>query len=143
MHRYGGLAIRRNLAGHHHDEVLAAAATGEHPWDAAYRIASEHLHANGDSDEGGLKPHWIAPGQVGVIRQLYLYPLSRDVANYDRLKEDLTLYRLTFGQPRQEDLLELLRRRGVQHDPGAVRHSGSTCRPRSPVGQHEHHRTGP
>ncbi len=29
------------------------------------------------------------------------------------LKDDLALYRLAFGQPRQEDLLNFLKRRGV------------------------------
>ena len=34
-----------------------------------------------------------------------------------RLKDDVVLYRLALGQPRQEDLLDLLRRQGVQADP--------------------------
>ena len=29
------------------------------------------------------------------------------------LKDDLAFYRLAFGQPRQEDLLDFLKRRGV------------------------------
>jgi hypothetical protein len=29
------------------------------------------------------------------------------------LKDDLALYRLAFGQPRQEDLLDFLKRRGI------------------------------
>jgi len=29
----------------------------------------------------------------------------------------LALYRLTFGQPRQEDMLELLRKRGLEAQP--------------------------
>jgi len=37
--------------------------------------------------------------------------LSLDGPRYDRLKRDLALYRLAFGQPRQEDLLKLLDRR--------------------------------
>ena len=42
-------------------------------------------------------------------------------ARYRRLKDDLALYRLTFGQPRQEDLLDILKRRGVQHDLDRIR----------------------
>ena len=38
------------------------------------------------------------------------YPLSRDQAKLDQLKQDLAAYRLAFGQPRQEDLLALLHR---------------------------------
>ncbi len=32
------------------------------------------------------------------------------------MKDDLAIYRLTFGQPRQEDLAELLKKRGVHLD---------------------------
>jgi hypothetical protein len=39
--------------------------------------------------------------------------LSRDVPRIEQLQNDLALYRLAFGQPRQEDMLELLRRNGV------------------------------
>jgi uncharacterized membrane protein YkvA (DUF1232 family) len=37
-----------------------------------------------------------------------LFPQSRDVERYERLKSDLMLYRLALGQPRQEDLLARL-----------------------------------
>ena len=37
------------------------------------------------------------------------YPVSSDVERYHRLIEVLSLYRLTMGQPRQEELLELLK----------------------------------
>jgi hypothetical protein len=47
---------------------------------------------------------------------VFPYPLSQDHDRYRRLKDDLVLYRLTFGQPRQEDMVELLRRRGVHLD---------------------------
>ncbi len=46
--------------------------------------------------------------------------LSSDAAKYARIKKDVALYRLTFGQPRQEDLLELLRRQ-ESIDPQALR----------------------
>ena len=66
---------------------------------------------------GELAPHWVYPGPARIQRTVLPYPLSTDAARYRRLKDDLALYRLTFGQPRQEDLLEILKRRGVQHDP--------------------------
>ncbi|MBR2200886.1 MAG: hypothetical protein IJ894_09120, partial [Bacteroidales bacterium] len=34
------------------------------------------------------------------------YPFSRDESSYERLVKILSLYRLTLGQPRQEELLE-------------------------------------
>jgi hypothetical protein len=47
--------------------------------------------------------------------------LSSDEARYDRIKQDVALYRLTFGQPRQEDMLELLRKQGLHADPDSLR----------------------
>ncbi len=44
------------------------------------------------------------------------YPLSRDIDKYDRLRNALTLYRLTLGQPRQEDMVDMLAKRGVDGD---------------------------
>ena len=38
----------------------------------------------------------------------YMYPLSKDELNYERLIKILSLYRLTLGQARQEELLEYL-----------------------------------
>ncbi len=55
-----------------------------------------------------------------------------DTARLDRLKSDLALYRLTFGQPRQEDMLELLRRRGLQHTPDRIEQLRVDLRPPAP-----------
>ena len=37
-----------------------------------------------------------------------MYPMSEDVEKYSRLIKVLSLYRLTMGQPRQEELLQML-----------------------------------
>jgi electron transfer flavoprotein alpha/beta subunit len=63
-------------------------------------------------------PFWMYPGDATVERQIITYPLSRDIERASRLKDALTLYRLTLGQPRQQDMLEMMVRRGVE--PGAV-----------------------
>jgi hypothetical protein len=110
VNRYSGLAIRKNLAHGHRGAILASDTAN--PWDAAYELGldeRDHL--------GELAPHWVYPGPAKIHRTVLPFPLSTDAARYRRLKDDLALYRLTFGQPRQEDLLEILKRRGVQHDP--------------------------
>src|SRR5262249_53446936 len=38
----------------------------------------------------------------------FFYEASADALRYEALKEGLALYRLVFGQPRQQDLLEVL-----------------------------------
>lgn len=114
--RYGGLVVRRNLAARHGATATGALTNRRNPWPMLFELGMV------DSDDrfGELAPHWIYDGPTKVVRQLYPYSLSRDRGRYDRLKDDLVLYRLTFGQPRQEDLLELLRRRGVEADPARL-----------------------
>lgn len=58
-----------------------------------------------DSD---LIPYWIYEGPVKVERRVPMLPFSREARRLEWLKQSLTVYRLTFGQPRQEDLLEYL-----------------------------------
>ena len=43
-----------------------------------------------------------------VERRVPMLPFSREVRRLEWLKRSLTVYRLAFGQPRQEDLLEYL-----------------------------------
>ena len=56
-------------------------------------------------------PYWVCDGDAKIERYVYPYALSLDGPRYEQLKRDLALYRLAFGQPRQEDLLKLLDRR--------------------------------
>lgn len=58
-----------------------------------------------DSD---LIPYWIYEGAVKVERCVPMLPFSREVRRLEWLKRSLTVYRLAFGQPRQEDLLDYL-----------------------------------
>jgi hypothetical protein len=43
---------------------------------------------------------------VKIERIVPMYPLSKDQVKYERLIKILSLYRLTLGQARQEELLE-------------------------------------
>ena len=53
------------------------------------------------------------PGDAHLRRRIMALPLSRDEERWARLQETLALYRLAFGQPRQEDMLAALQRRGI------------------------------
>ena len=59
-------------------------------------------------NESDLIPFWIYEGPVKVERRVPMLPFSREVRRLEWLKRSLTLYRLAFGQPRQEDLLKYL-----------------------------------
>ena len=69
---------------------------------------------------GDLIPFWIYPGEARLQRRIMALPLSRDEEQWVRLQESLALYRLAFGQPRQEDILAALRRRGVAGRPDRI-----------------------
>ncbi len=45
-----------------------------------------------------------------VERRIPILPYSKEVMKLKRLTQGLTLYRMVFGQPRQEDLLASLER---------------------------------
>jgi hypothetical protein len=47
-----------------------------------------------------------------VERRIPLLPYSKEVGKLKRLKQGLALYRMVFGQPRQEDLLFSLSQNG-------------------------------
>ena len=48
-----------------------------------------------------------------VERRVPLLPLSRENGQLEQLRKQLALYRLAFGQPRQEDLLAYLSGRNL------------------------------
>ena len=52
--------------------------------------------------------YWIYEGSVRVERRVPMLPFGREVRRLAWLKRSLTVYRLAFGQPRQDDLLEYL-----------------------------------
>lgn len=111
VHRYGGHAIRKNIAARHRDAILAA--DDPQPWRAAFRIAGEHADHLGD-----FAPYWLYPGDAKIERHLLPYALSQDIPKSERLKRGLALYRLAFGQPRQEDFLAMVDRHGTAlHQP--------------------------
>ena len=58
-----------------------------------------------DSD---LAPYWICDGPVKVERRVPMLPYSREIARLQWLKKSVAVYRLAFGQPRQDDLLAYL-----------------------------------
>ncbi len=85
----------------------ASARFGQHPWQHAFDAAVDR------AELGEFSPWWIYPGKARVERLVVHLPLSRADAQYERLRDSLTLYRMMLGQPRQEDMMELLRQRGV------------------------------
>ena len=112
VHRYHGHAIRKNIAqsvGHEVIEKAREAINRDQlvsPWDEAYRLVDTDFSA-----DGGLSPHWVFPkGNARIQRYAPVLPLSRDAQRVDALRRSLAVYRMVFGQPRQDDLVEFILR---------------------------------
>ena len=112
--RYKGHAIRKNVAAAHRSAALAPGVAD--PWTAAFEAAA----AEDDHGLGDLTPFWMYPGDAKIQRRIMALPLSRDEERWARLQESLALYRLAFGQPRQEDMLAALQRRGISGRPERI-----------------------
>lgn len=65
---------------------------------------------------GQFAPWWIYRGSARIERTPRELPVQPRPSKVRALRTDLTLYRLTLGQPRQEDMVEILRRRGVEDE---------------------------
>ncbi len=53
-------------------------------------------------------PYWIYDGPTKVERRVPMLPYSSEVSRLRWLKKSVAVYRLAFGQPRQDDLMEYL-----------------------------------
>lgn len=103
INRYKCLAIRQNVANRYGDISF-----DDSVWYDMFSAASEKEKAESGSE---LVPYWgLAPSEdmVRIERIVPMYPFSRDISAYERLIKILSLYRLTLGQARQEELLEHL-----------------------------------
>ena len=59
-----------------------------------------------------LVPYWSLANTdkdtIKIERIVPMYPMSKDQVKYNKLIKVLSLYRLTLGQPRQEELINAL-----------------------------------
>ena len=103
VHRYKGHAVRKNVAAEHGATVLSSGS--KDVWRALFEAALEQA-SNGD----GIVPYWLFPLPDGaqIERHVPALPLSRDAAQLTALKRSLAVYRMVFGQPRQDDLMAFL-----------------------------------
>lgn len=107
INRYKGLVIRKSLADTISRHKLI---TEKNPWSELFAVAEE---ASRESRVCEMVPFWHVDGGAKIERFVPIHLLSKDAVRYNQLKETLALYRLTFGQPRQEELVEALRSHGL------------------------------
>lgn len=111
VHRYKGHAIRKNIAERYGLKSLSGFKGKGDPWEELFQIAAQDRV----KEHNELIPYWIfEEGSARVERRIPLIPYSREVVKLKHLKQGLALYRMVFGQPRQEDLLLSLKQSGYK-----------------------------
>ncbi|UVE66925.1 DEAD/DEAH box helicase [Burkholderia pyrrocinia] len=110
VNRYKSLVVRRRVA--EYCAGTSVTADGGDVWAAWFEHAKSARKYVGDSGASDLVPYWHMPsGQSRIERFVPFLPMSREATRLDELLKILSLYRLAFGQPRQQELLENLLRR--------------------------------
>jgi hypothetical protein len=104
IHRYKGHAIRKNVAKRYVAALVDSILPD--PWNAVFEIATRER----EPDASDLVPFWLYPlaGGAKIERHVPSLPLSREIDRLSALRRSLAVYRMVFGQNRQEDLLEYL-----------------------------------
>ncbi len=102
IHRYKGHAIRKNVAA----SFASTALQDSDPdaWNAVF----EHAKQARRPGENDLIPYWLFQGDAKIERHVPALPLSRDLDRLSDLRRSLAIYRMVFGQSRQEDLIDFL-----------------------------------
>jgi hypothetical protein len=106
VHRYKGHAVRKNVA-RLAQRCGIRVATDANPWQTLFAYAENHADRKSD-----ISPYWVFPIEGGAFieRHTPTLPLSREAARLPALRRSLAIYRMVFGQPRQDDLVEYLNR---------------------------------
>ena len=102
IHRYKGHAVRKNIADAFSADALLD--EGADVWETAFELGRK-----GRSQmENDLVPYWLFPGNAKIERHVPALPFSREVERLNGLRRALAIYRMVFGQSRQEDLITYL-----------------------------------
>ena len=93
VHRYKGHAVRKNVAEKHGPAVLRESP--KDLWRSLFEAAEDD-----SSTQRGMVPYWLFPLEGGAHIERHVPALP--------LKRSLAVYRMVFGQPRQDDLMAFL-----------------------------------
>ena len=104
INRYRGKVIRQRVANKYKDCLPDEI---KRPWDELFDCAkAARKDAKIPCD---IVPNWhFDSDDVEIERVVPIYQFSEDIQRYEKMKQILGMYRLTFGQPRQEELIEAL-----------------------------------
>jgi len=113
IHRYKAFVIRKSLAAKYREEVYKEKQKelNKDLWEYLFDKAA----AERNTEMNDLEPYWIfendqdEKNNYNIERHIPKYPMSRESAQIDNLKKSLAVYRMAFGQARQEDLLDFIK----------------------------------
>ena len=112
VNRYKSLVVRKRIAERYRH--IIENCKGD-IWEQLFRKVDTITSKKGRQSD--LVPYWHVPeGSAHIERYVPLMPMSKDVAKLNNALKILSLYRLAFGQPRQEELLENLLSRDFNDD---------------------------
>jgi len=102
--RYKGHAIRKNIATKYGIKLLGSSFSGN-IWENLFKITLKER----ESGANDLIPFWIFnQGSAKIQRHIPAMPMSREKNQKNALFRSLAVYRMVFGQPRQEDLINFI-----------------------------------
>ena len=102
--RYKGHAIRKNIATQYGLKLIGSSFSSN-IWENLFKIALKER----ESGANDLIPFWIFnQGNAKIQRHLPAIPMSRENNQKNALSRSLAVYRMVFGQPRQEDLINFI-----------------------------------
>lgn len=111
INRYKGHAIRKNVAKKYTFASLNNKTDSLiDPWEYIFSRAVDER----DPKHNDLVPFWVFELENGgykINRHIPVLPFSREIQKQDDLRNSLVAYRMVFGQPRQEDLVNYLKSR--------------------------------
>lgn len=103
VNRYKSLVVRRRVKEIYSSELIN---TNYDVWSELFEKANEGTKEKRKSD---LVPYWhLTEGSAVIERIIPMMPMSKEVSRIREALKILSLYRLAFGQPRQEELLSNL-----------------------------------
>ena len=106
INRYKHFALRKNLVSSY-KMILEGEMIDKSMWVRIFDIAEKDHQLRGENCQ--LIPFWHVPKvSVGIERLVPTYPYSKDIQKLYHLLNTLTVYRMSLGQPNQEELVRFL-----------------------------------
>ena len=106
-HRHKGNAVRKNVAQPYRATLFSDIDGGE---DDPRRALFEMANRDRSADATDIIPYWVSPLTGGAAIELHVptLPLTSEVEQLAALRRTLAIYRMVFGQPRRDELLDYL-----------------------------------